>query len=1206
MTDTLAFPDAVGYGSTTQGGRGGAVVIVTNLNDDGPGSLRWALEDVKGPRTVVFEVSGAIALKSQILIQDPFVTIAGQSAPGDGITIEGARIRVKADEVIVRGLHFRPGDGDGGQDAGDRDGLFIGTTDFEINNVVVDHNTFTWAIDENLTVNGHVRDISISNNIIAQGLSNSIHPKGEHSKGLLISNWEGAADWASNISIVGNLFAGNQQRNPEVRAGQNVEIVNNFIYDYGLGRAAIAVGGGSGGTLATSVYIIGNVMMAGPDTSNAVAPIAVSAMGAGSSIYIADNLWQSRGQSGLVDQSGTAFAWDAGGLRYVTTQAGGSGLNVLNATDVVAAVLANAGASPTDRDAIDSAIIELVRGGGALIVDSVAEAGGYLPSGSTTAAADFDRDGMPDWFESLYGFDSRTFNANGDNDRDGYTNIEEYLNGLISGFDLPLTASLLEKSATAGVADVLALTPQSAGAPVHMAGMNAAEGDRIDISALLAAIPASARSASDYIDIKIINGKTVVFFDSDGAGTAQQAHVVAVVDGVFLPSVPGSAAQAATPVTAPATAPVTPAAPPLVQQQTGGDGVDRLHGSAGVDYLFGGAGNDLLDGGAGADRLVGGLGDDNYVVDNVGDVVVEAANEGNDTVSASVSFSLGENIENLTLTSSASINGTGNALNNRIAGNAGANVLMGLDGDDSLSGGAGDDRLDGGAGKDRLDGGLGDDVMAGGLGDDTYVVDSTRDVVIELLDSGVDSVSASVSYGLTDNLENLTLTGTSALDGTGNDLANKLTGNAGANVLLGLGGDDTLSGGAGDDQLIGGDGKDKLDGGSGGDRMEGGAGDDTYVVDDIRDVIFEQAGNGIDSVTSAITFQLDAQLENLTLSGALAINGSGNASANKLIGNDADNRLSGFGGADDLRGGGGRDILDGGDGNDKLDGGLGEDTLLGGAGDDSYTIDNIGDTAVEASNQGIDTIVATVSWSLGSNFEHLTLGGSENLSGTGNELANRVTGNSGANALEGLAGNDTLQGLGGNDTLSGGAGDDTLIGGTGFDTLTGGAGADLFVFATGDSAFSSLQQDQIIDFTLEQDQIQIRLLNGTTITTFANASISGNSIKTALSAAEQVLSGSERAVIVSGASDAWLFWDDPATTASIDGVIQLTNGSCLPWTQPLASAALAPPNAPDEGSSPLSAGLPDSIEFAFHDSVTHDAVNLFRVAVPDIAFDLHL
>jgi Ca2+-binding RTX toxin-like protein len=224
----------------------------------------------------------------------------------------------------------------------------------------------------------------------------------------------------------------------------------------------------------------------------------------------------------------------------------------------------------------------------------------------------------------------------------------------------------------------------------------------------------------------------------------------------------------------------------------GGDGDDSLVGGTGNDSLVGGLGNDSLNGGVGSDTLVGSVGNDSYTVDNVGDVVTENLNEGTDTVTSSVTYTLGDNLENLILTSSSPINGTGNALNNTITGNSGNNIL---------------------------NGGLGNDTLIGGLGNDSYTVDSSADVVTENLNEGTDIVNASSSYTLSDNLENLTLTGALAISGTGNSLNNLLTGNTGANTLIGSLGNDSLNGGTGDDLLVGSEGNDTLTGGTGLDKF---------------------------------------------------------------------------------------------------------------------------------------------------------------------------------------------------------------------------------------------------------------------------------------------------------------------------------------------------------------------------------------------------
>jgi len=426
-----AFPGAVGYGAGTRGGRGGRLLRVTRLDDRGPGSLRWALEDVRGPRIIIFDVSGMIALERQILIENGYVTLAGQSAPWPGVTLSGARIRIKATEVIIRGMRFRPGDGRRGQDPGDRDGVSVGTTDFEINNVILDHNSFTWAIDENVAVNGRVRNITLSSNIIAQGLTHSIHPKGEHSKGLLISNWDGEDDWASRISVVSNLFAANTQRNPEIRAGQAVEVINNLIYDHGLGRAAIAVGGGSGGRLTTDVRIVGNVIAAGPGTSRATAPITLSTMAPNSAIFIHDLLWRSQHMDPFIALSAVASLANADAQNVIRSAPGRGPTPERPASEVFERVLITAGASPGRRDPIDGRIIAGVRRDTGLQVASVAQAGTAEAVAPDELPADGDQDGIPDAFEQRLGSDPRVSDGNLDRDGDGYPDIETYLNSLI-------------------------------------------------------------------------------------------------------------------------------------------------------------------------------------------------------------------------------------------------------------------------------------------------------------------------------------------------------------------------------------------------------------------------------------------------------------------------------------------------------------------------------------------------------------------------------------------------------------------------------------------------------------------------------------------------------------------------------------------------------------------------------------------------------
>uniref|UniRef100_A0A8J7CZN8 Putative Ig domain-containing protein n=1 Tax=Desmonostoc muscorum LEGE 12446 TaxID=1828758 RepID=A0A8J7CZN8_DESMC len=498
-------------------------------------------------------------------------------------------------------------------------------------------------------------------------------------------------------------------------------------------------------------------------------------------------------------------------------------------------------------------------------------------------------------------------------------------------------------------------------------------------------------------------------------------------------------------------------------------GNDSLLGLGDNDTLDGGDGNDTLDGGTGNDSLIGGKGNDTYTVDSLSDKITEGLNAGTDLVKSSVNWVLGANLENLTLTGTEAINGTGNSLKNVLTGNTAANLLKGEEGNDKLVGGEGNDTLLGGAGNDTLDGGAGNDSLDGGAGDDTYIVDSPSDTITEGFNAGKDLVKSSVTFVLGDNLENLTLTGTGAINGTGNNLSNIIIGNTGANSLNGVDGNDSLIGGTGNDTLIGGADNDTLDGGAGNDSLDGGAGNDIYTVDSLSDTVTEGFNAGTDLVKSAVNWVLGDNLENLTLTGSKVINGTGNSLNNIITGNSAANTLNGGDGNDSLIGGSGNDTLLGGAGNDSLDGGAGIDSLDGGVGDDTYTVDNLSDTIAEGLNAGTDLVKSSITWVLGNNLENLTLTGSSAINGTGNSVNNIIMGNGGANLLSGEDGNDSLFGGAGIDTLLGGIGDDVLTGGIGKDVLTGGIGRDsLYLTDTRTGGY-----DTITDFTVGDDTIFI-------------------------------------------------------------------------------------------------------------------------------------
>ncbi|MFN6181949.1 MAG: choice-of-anchor I family protein, partial [Dolichospermum sp.] len=377
---------------------------------------------------------------------------------------------------------------------------------------------------------------------------------------------------------------------------------------------------------------------------------------------------------------------------------------------------------------------------------------------------------------------------------------------------------------------------------------------------------------------------------------------------------------------------------------------NNLVGTAGNDYIDGKAGNDTLNGGAGVDILIGGTGNDTYIVDTSTDTIIENLNNGTDNVISSVTYTLGNNLENLTLNGTTAINGTGNSLNNTITGNTANNIL---------------------------DGGLGTDTLIGGVGNDTYIMDSTTDTITDSV--GIDTIQSSVNLSLAGytTIENLNLTGI-ALNGTGNSLNNTITGNSS---------DNTLNGGAGNDTLVGGLGNDTLIGSAGNDSLVGGTGNDTYLFSITTsigtDTITEAVGGGQDTIdftgtTAAIRLNLSitttqtlaANGSKLTLTAANAMeNVIAGAGADRIIGNDLDNRLVGGAGNDALTGGAGNDTLVGGAGNDILTGGLGNDTLIGGLGDDTYVVDSIGDVVTESASQGTDLVQSSVTYTLSANVE---------------------------------------------------------------------------------------------------------------------------------------------------------------------------------------------------------------------------------------------
>ena len=483
----------------------------------------------------------------------------------------------------------------------------------------------------------------------------------------------------------------------------------------------------------------------------------------------------------------------------------------------------------------------------------------------------------------------------------------------------------------------------------------------------------------------------------------------------------------------------------------GDAGANILSGGLGRDTIIAGAGDDVINGGADVpNELYGGTGNDTYIVEHRSDSIVENAGEGWDTIRSALSqINMAANVEELIYTGTGAFTGVGSAQ---------ANTIRGGTARDTLIGGGGDDILYGGAGAANE--------LYGGTGNDTYMLEVADSIIENMGDGVDTVVTSTLlGYNLGANVENLTYTGTGAFTAGGNALDNVLTGGVGNDILRGRGGNDTLNGGAGVDTadyslaaaavnarldtqsasndgdggvdtftsienltgsafndvlignaganvlsgglgrdvIIGGAGDDVINGGSGvPNELYGGTGNDTYIVEERTDSIIELAGEGVDTVMSALfQINLSANVENLTYTGTGTFTGVGNA-----IGNT-------------IRGGAQRDVLMGLGGNDILIGGTGAaNELYGGEGDDYYIL-QVADTVIEGAGAGNDTVDARIaSYTLGANVENLIFGGSGNFTGTGNSLNNLIIGG---------AGDDVLRGGGGNDTIQGGLGNDTVV-----------------------------------------------------------------------------------------------------------------------------------------------------------------------------------
>jgi len=430
-----AFPGAQGAGAFTPGGRGGRVFEVTNLNDSGSGSLREAIE-ADGARIVVFRVSGIITLESLLTISNPFVTVAGQTAPGDGICIRGQTTQINTHDVVLRYLRFRRGN------IKDRDDALGG---YPVGNVIVDHCSASWGLDENLSLYRYMKEMPDGSrkkmpaeNITIQWCISS--------EALDLNNHAFGATWGGrNCSFHHNLFACNTGRNPSIGWGDHFDFRNNVLFNWRHRTV-------DGGDASSMVNIIANYYKPGPAVNEGASRYRIcrpqhldmhSEAQRDGKWYVADNLVEGNPHM-------TSDNW-AGGVQFddveteaeiraltkkvrASAPAPASAIAQQSAREAYKLVLAKAGAVLPRRDSVDRRIIKIVRTGKPTykngIIDIPSDVGGWPQYNSQPPAADSDRDGMPDDWEKRFDLKwNDPSDGARDLDKDGYTNVEEWLNG---------------------------------------------------------------------------------------------------------------------------------------------------------------------------------------------------------------------------------------------------------------------------------------------------------------------------------------------------------------------------------------------------------------------------------------------------------------------------------------------------------------------------------------------------------------------------------------------------------------------------------------------------------------------------------------------------------------------------------------------------------------------------------------------------------
>ena len=424
----LAFPGAEGYGRFAKGGRGGDVYHVTNLKDKGPGSLREGIEKRKGPRTIVFDVSGTIRLAEKLGVSDvPGLTIAGQTAPGDGITLRDHTFKIEdCSDIIVRYLRVRLGDASKTAE----DAIAIGN----VKNAILDHVTATWGVDGTMDTD-KLSDFTLQWSIYGEALHDSTHHKGGHAMLMSLRKTKG------NVSLHHNLFFSSRNRHPTLGGGKPRDCNTKAIFDF---RNNVQYNWEGHTNLAHGQFnLINNYYRPGPNTDRNKHPIAPKAEAHDVTVgYMSGTVYERNPE--WTRDNYSAMKWGVRGGNYIgdvtlkkfrlpeEPVAAGDRPVTHSAEEAYRLVLDHAGASRS-RDAADERVVRGIRAGTHRRIDSQRDVGGWPELKSKPAPLDTDRDGMPDKWETEHGLDPRyPQDRNGDRDGDGYTNLEEYLDWLLT------------------------------------------------------------------------------------------------------------------------------------------------------------------------------------------------------------------------------------------------------------------------------------------------------------------------------------------------------------------------------------------------------------------------------------------------------------------------------------------------------------------------------------------------------------------------------------------------------------------------------------------------------------------------------------------------------------------------------------------------------------------------------------------------------